>query len=185
MSIIFDALKKSLDNVPRFVKFFVKIVNDNGIGLVRDTNFSFLLRNKIAYLIGRKSLVGQNFLACKSDLTQKFYRHQAVVNISAAQFKADKLKIFIYESVNFGRFSSTWNSDTLISKNFACSGGVLMNFAKCWINFCEEKFSADFDQRLQDFFKNSQVAPLAKNMIYAVPISKFLRHIPPFCSRIQ
>ena len=80
---IFDELKKSLDNVQRFVKFFVKIVNDDGIGLVGDTGFSFLLRNKIAYLIGRKSLISQNFFADKSDLTQKFYRHQAVVNISA------------------------------------------------------------------------------------------------------
>ena len=71
MSIIFDALKKSLDNVPRFVKFFVKFMNDDSIWLVGDTYLRFLLKNKIAYLIGRKCLICQNFFAFKSFIAIK------------------------------------------------------------------------------------------------------------------
>ena len=98
-SIVFDTLKKSFNNVSRFIKFFIKIVNDDGIGLVGNTNFSFCLRNKISYLFGAITLVRQNFLAFKSNLAQR---------------NADKLKMFIYKSVNFGSFASAWHLVILI-----------------------------------------------------------------------
>lgn len=43
MSIVFDTLKKSFNNVSRFIKFFIKIVNDDGIGLALDIELSVLV----------------------------------------------------------------------------------------------------------------------------------------------
>ena len=112
------------------------------------------MKNITTNFLKVKKLVRQNFFTFKKYFSQQFYRHLAVVNLSAAQFKSDKLKIFVDERMNFCGFTSTINSYVfLISKNFPCTSCVLMNFAKNRIHLNEIKIPTRFDQ--QNGFKIS------------------------------
>ena len=57
MSIVFDAIKKSFNDVTCFVKFFIKRVNADGIRHVGNTGGRFFLKNKIANLFRTESIV--------------------------------------------------------------------------------------------------------------------------------
>ena len=60
--------KKPLGDVSGFVKFFIKIMNIDGIWLVGNTGGSFLLKNILANFFGAKSLISQNFLPARATL---------------------------------------------------------------------------------------------------------------------
>ena len=70
VSEVFDTLKKSFDDIACFVKFCIKIVCHDGVGLVGDTGNGVFLRNIFADFIGTKSLVRLNFFAFKSNFAQ-------------------------------------------------------------------------------------------------------------------
>ena len=70
MSESLDTLKKPLDNVSGFIKFFVQIVNMDSIGLVGNTGDSVLRINVCTNFFRAKSLVSQNFFVGKSDFAQ-------------------------------------------------------------------------------------------------------------------
>ena len=64
MSIVFNTLEKTFDNVTLLIQFFVKIVLNLEIGFIRNANGCLLLFNESTNKGRRVGSVGKYFFSC-------------------------------------------------------------------------------------------------------------------------